>query len=450
MLFKCKMCGGDLDVKKGDTFSRCPYCGTNQTISPAVSVSTSAIIPDNEPALLADMAHAMVLRGNLALEDGEFELADYYFERSLDSNPCSGRAYLGKFLASKKAPSLATLKDEIINLDTDRNFQRAIEFSDQELASELSQAIASNKSNINKARKAEAEYKAALEERRTKFDNAKHKAFRLLFKDDTGSGAINARQLFSGVEDICSEQYTHLNIDNLIEIVQSISGALAGRAIFSEAELLEHLDATGKNRRDIRTVLSELVNDNLVEAAQDQSGIKYGLPGAKAEDDERRKRKLLSKLLLVLKERYYRDTCSSIEADVQAELRPLSKAIASKYASDIEAARCDLGNAESAAMREKVRLQMEISKLKAKRNSLGLFNEQRKAAIDEKIASADIQLGVLSSPEQIRATILPRIEGLIARRDEEFQAAEANVRARHPFPDKKSFFEEMSKRCNPE
>lgn len=49
-----------------------------------------------------------------------------------------------------------------------------------------------------------------------------------------------------------------------------------------------------------------------------------------------------------------------------------------------------MGNAESAAMREKVRLQMEISKLKAQRNSLGLFSEQRKATIDEKIASADI------------------------------------------------------------
>lgn len=450
MLFKCKMCGGDLEVKEGDTFSRCPYCGTNQTISPAASVSTNAIIPDNEPALLADMAHAMVLRGNLALEDGEFELADYFFERSLDSNPCSGHAYLGKFLASKKVPSLASLKDAIINLDADRYFQRAVEFSDQELASELSQAIASNESNIDKARKAEAAEKAALEEKRAKFGNAKHEAFRLLFKDDTCSDAINARQLFSGVEDICSEQYTHLSIDNLIEIVQSISSALAGRAIFSEAELLERLDTTGKNRQDVCAILAELANDGLVEATQDQNDIKYGLPGAKAEDDECRKRELLSKLLLVLIERYYRDTCSSIEADVQAELRPLSKAIASKYASDIEAARCDLGNAESAAMREKVRLQMEISKLKAQRNSLGLFSEQRKATIDEKIASTDIQLGVLSSPEQIRATIMPRIEGLNARRDEELRAAEADVRARHPFPDKAAFFAEMSNRGNPE
>ena len=31
--FKCKMCGGDLNVTEGATVVECEYCGTNQTVS---------------------------------------------------------------------------------------------------------------------------------------------------------------------------------------------------------------------------------------------------------------------------------------------------------------------------------------------------------------------------------------------------------------------------------
>ena len=31
-VFKCKMCGGSLEVKEGMTICECPYCETEQTI----------------------------------------------------------------------------------------------------------------------------------------------------------------------------------------------------------------------------------------------------------------------------------------------------------------------------------------------------------------------------------------------------------------------------------
>lgn len=31
-IFKCKMCGGDLNVQEGITVCECEYCGTKQTV----------------------------------------------------------------------------------------------------------------------------------------------------------------------------------------------------------------------------------------------------------------------------------------------------------------------------------------------------------------------------------------------------------------------------------
>lgn len=33
--FKCKMCGGDLDITEGSTTCECEYCGTIQTVPSA-------------------------------------------------------------------------------------------------------------------------------------------------------------------------------------------------------------------------------------------------------------------------------------------------------------------------------------------------------------------------------------------------------------------------------
>ena len=32
MLFKCKMCGATLDIKKDENIVECGYCGTKQTV----------------------------------------------------------------------------------------------------------------------------------------------------------------------------------------------------------------------------------------------------------------------------------------------------------------------------------------------------------------------------------------------------------------------------------
>ena len=32
MIFKCKICGGNLEIEKNSTIATCEYCGTKQTL----------------------------------------------------------------------------------------------------------------------------------------------------------------------------------------------------------------------------------------------------------------------------------------------------------------------------------------------------------------------------------------------------------------------------------
>ena len=43
IVFKCKMCGGDLDIKDGENITQCPYCGSYQTISNTEFLETSRL-----------------------------------------------------------------------------------------------------------------------------------------------------------------------------------------------------------------------------------------------------------------------------------------------------------------------------------------------------------------------------------------------------------------------
>ena len=88
----------------------------------------------------------------MALEDGDFENADNYFERALDANPSDARAYLGKFLAYYGLSSLAELDHKVCLLDNNKEFKRAEQFADPALAKELKLVRESNAVNIERLR----------------------------------------------------------------------------------------------------------------------------------------------------------------------------------------------------------------------------------------------------------------------------------------------------------
>ena len=83
-------------------------------------------------------ASAMVMRGQFALDDGDFSKAAEYFERALDQNPQYGTAYLGKVLAALQLRNPQQIDDYFVKLHDDKDYDRAIRFSDSATAKMLS------------------------------------------------------------------------------------------------------------------------------------------------------------------------------------------------------------------------------------------------------------------------------------------------------------------------
>jgi len=82
-------------------------------------------------------ASAMVMRGQFALEDGDFVKASEYFERALDQDPQDGAAYLGKVLAALHLSKASQIDEYFIKLHDDKDYDRAIRFSDPATAQML-------------------------------------------------------------------------------------------------------------------------------------------------------------------------------------------------------------------------------------------------------------------------------------------------------------------------
>ncbi|MCH5188577.1 MAG: TIR domain-containing protein [Oscillospiraceae bacterium] len=142
---------------------------------------------------------ALVQRGNMALEDGDFKNAEGFFERVLDANPSDARAYLGKFLALHSLTSLADLGDKVCRLDDDKEFKRAEQFADPSLAKELKAVKESNALKIERLRLIDAVRKFFAREKR-KADVYKSACGKM---EQAGDSAeyLAAAELFSSIPD---------------------------------------------------------------------------------------------------------------------------------------------------------------------------------------------------------------------------------------------------------
>lgn len=108
-VFKCKMCGGYLNCKETDTVVTCEYCGVKQTVPTLDDKKEQIVYVDNKNI------QALLDRGNMALEDKEWEKAEKYFEQVLNLDAHSGEAYLGKFLREYHCENLEKWKEFALN-----------------------------------------------------------------------------------------------------------------------------------------------------------------------------------------------------------------------------------------------------------------------------------------------------------------------------------------------
>ena len=76
-VFKCKMCGGDLDIGEGITVSECEYCGTKQTL----------------PRLDNEKKVNLYARANHFRRNNDYDKATGIYEQILNEDTCDSEAY---------------------------------------------------------------------------------------------------------------------------------------------------------------------------------------------------------------------------------------------------------------------------------------------------------------------------------------------------------------------
>ncbi len=79
VVYKCKMCGGDLDIQTGETVCECEYCGAKQTVS---SVDDEIIVN-------------LFNRANNLRIKSEFDKAQEIYEKIITKKPNEPEAYWG-------------------------------------------------------------------------------------------------------------------------------------------------------------------------------------------------------------------------------------------------------------------------------------------------------------------------------------------------------------------
>ena len=95
-------------------------------IAKILTPQVSTVVVSQKPA---SSSSAMVMRGQFAMDDGDWVKADEYFERALDENPEDPKAYVGKVLVGLRLPEVEQINDHFVKLEGDKNYERAIRFS---------------------------------------------------------------------------------------------------------------------------------------------------------------------------------------------------------------------------------------------------------------------------------------------------------------------------------
>lgn len=123
-VFKCKMCGGDLNITEADKVVECEYCGTTQTVPSA----------DNEKKM------TLFNRANRLRLNNEFDKAVALYEQLIAEFPEEAEAYWGLCLCNwgieyvddpatgEKKPTCHRASFE--NLMKDENYLLAMEYAD--------------------------------------------------------------------------------------------------------------------------------------------------------------------------------------------------------------------------------------------------------------------------------------------------------------------------------
>lgn len=123
-IFKCKMCGGDLEITEGISIAECEYCGSKQTL----------------PSVMDENLQNIFNRANTLRIKSEFDKAEKLYEKIIESDSTQAEAYWGLILCKygieyvddpatfKKVPTCHRASYDSIIADDD--YKSALQYAD--------------------------------------------------------------------------------------------------------------------------------------------------------------------------------------------------------------------------------------------------------------------------------------------------------------------------------
>ncbi len=142
-IFKCKMCGGDLEITEGASVAECQYCGSKQTL----------------PRFDSDRKRNLYDRAGHFRRNNEFDKAEGIYENILNEDPTDAEAYWSLVLCRygieyvedpathKRVPTVN--RAQYTSVFADENYKKAVEYADT-LQRELYEAEAKTIDAIQK------------------------------------------------------------------------------------------------------------------------------------------------------------------------------------------------------------------------------------------------------------------------------------------------------------
>ena len=123
-VFKCKMCGGDLEIAPGASVAECQYCGSKQTL----------------PRMDSDRKRNLYDRANHFRRNNEYDKAEGIYEQILNEDPSDAEAYWSLVLCRygieyvedpgtrRRVPTVN--RAQYTSVYADENYKKALEYAD--------------------------------------------------------------------------------------------------------------------------------------------------------------------------------------------------------------------------------------------------------------------------------------------------------------------------------
>ena len=374
-------------------------------------------------------ASALTQRGNMALEDGDFENASNYFERALDANPSDARAYLGKFLAYYGLTSLADLDDKVCLLDDNKEFRRAEQFADPALAKELKAVKDANSVKIERLRLIDAlrqvaEKKAVQESLRLMThctDEAYNEALSL-FDVIAESKCIKASKARDYKRNAECQFFALKFLRSNLEVYSSLQINTAAR----DAHILFRSG-----------VLDKLANEGLIEKHPEG----YCWPGAKEEKERLLREAEELRQKQIRQKAAYNEACARINGQIQDEVSAAKTAVDEEFDPKLRGIQREIKEAVDEANRQREAIQRQISDWRSQQSALGFFKGKEKKALQVQIDEAQSRLSKIPSQQDIQAGYQQKISQINSEKQEALKKKSAEIRSRYTMPKLEDFAE---------